>query len=71
MKKTFIDQEAVSLGATTLVFIGVGLWNEYEKIDFLHRVEHMYFPIEENRCIYKDSQIRFEELVNNIANMNK
>lgn len=70
IEKTFIDQEAASLGAAALAFNGVGLWNGYEKIDSLHQVEQMYFPIEENLCIYNDSQRRFERLVNSIANMN-
>jgi len=71
VEKTNIDQEAASLGAAALAMNGVGLWQGYEQIDHLHRIEHTYLPEEENRTVCGEIQQRFEVLVNSIANMNK
>ena len=71
VEKTCINQEAASLGAAALALNAIGLWNGYEMIDGIHRLERMYIPRQEVRSIYDSAQERFEKLVNYIAEMNK
>jgi len=42
--KTNIDQDAASLGAAAIAVRGVGLWDDYDKIDDLHEVEYRKTP---------------------------
>lgn len=71
VEKTCIDQEAASLGAAALALNGIGLWNGYEMVDSLHKIERVYTPRDEVRHCYESTQKRFEKLVDFIANMSK
>jgi len=42
--KTNIDQDAASLGAVSIAARGVGLWDDYDNIEALHKVEYRNVP---------------------------
>ncbi|MDD3212592.1 MAG: FGGY family carbohydrate kinase [Eubacteriales bacterium] len=46
--KTNIDQNAASLGAAALAFVGAGLWENYDIIDEIHKVASIETPIPEH-----------------------
>jgi xylulokinase len=50
--KTNIDQDAAALGAAALAAVGSGLWNGFEHIEALHRVEATAEPVVENVALY-------------------
>lgn len=51
--KTNIDQQAAALGAAALAAVGVGLWENFDKIDEIHQVEGVSRPIPENVNVYQ------------------
>jgi len=60
--KTNIDQEAGSLGATAIAAVGAGIWEDFEKILEIHKVEDITKPINENVNIYNKLKPAFEYL---------
>jgi len=52
--KSNIDQQAAALGAAACAAVGVGLWNDFERVDNLHEVEEQVKPVEENVKVYDD-----------------
>ena len=50
--KTGIDQQAASLGAAALAFVGTGLWKDFGRIVDLHLVEHRATPALEAKAVY-------------------
>jgi xylulokinase len=53
IKKTNIDQDAGALGAAAIAAVGCGLWEDFEKIDEIHRTEEVVEPNPENNAIYE------------------
>ena len=51
--KTCIDQQAAALGAAALAAVGIGLWDDFSRINNLHQVEDFSDPIPENIKIYE------------------
>jgi xylulokinase len=50
--KTNVDQDAAALGAVALAAVGCGLWDGFERVVGLHRVEATAHPVEENVRLY-------------------
>ena len=50
--KTNIDQDAASLGAVSIAARGVGLWENYDRIDDLHEVEYRKTPDRKTAELY-------------------
>lgn len=50
--KTSIDQQAAALGAAALVLVGCELWDDFSKIDELHKVEDVCEPDKDEYIIY-------------------
>jgi xylulokinase len=50
--KTNIDQQTAALGAAALAAVGTGLWDGFEIIDEIHRVESITEPIPQNVEVY-------------------
>ena len=46
--KSNIDQQAAALGAAACAAVGIGLWDDFDKIDSLHTIEEIVDPIPEN-----------------------
>lgn len=53
IKKTNVGQEAGSLGAASLAFVGAGIWKDYQRIKDLHEVEDVFEPNEKDVASYK------------------
>lgn len=51
--KTNIDQDAASLGAAALAANACGLWNGYDRIAEIHKLEHLATPDPANRLVYQ------------------
>ncbi len=51
--KTNVDQQAAALGAAACAAVGVGLWENFDFVDSIHKVEHLSRPIKENSNVYK------------------
>ena len=58
--KTNIDQEAGSLGAAAVAAVGAGLWQGFEKIDEVHKVESVTKPDPRNGETYRRLMPAFE-----------
>jgi len=52
MVKTNVGQEAGSLGAAAVAAVGAGLWNDFARIDEVHKVQDIAVPSEENVARY-------------------
>lgn len=46
--KSNVDQQAAALGAAALAAVGTGLWEDYERIESIHRIEEVVHPNPEN-----------------------
>jgi xylulokinase len=53
MVKTNIDQQAAALGAAAVAAVGAGLWDDFERIDEIHKIEDISVPIPENHVVYE------------------
>ena len=51
--KTNIDQDAGALGAAAIAAVGCGLWENFEKIDQVHKNVELVQPDPENNRIYE------------------
>jgi xylulokinase len=51
--KTHIDQDAGALGAAAIAAVGCGLWNDFDKIDQIHKTEEVVEPNATNNQIYE------------------
>jgi xylulokinase len=51
--KTNIDQDAGALGAAAIAAVGCGLWENFEKIDEIHKTVEVVEPNQENNCVYE------------------
>lgn len=51
--KTNIDQDAGALGAAAIAAVGCGLWDNFEKIDAIHKTVEVVEPDKENNCKYE------------------
>lgn len=52
--KTNIDQDAASLGAAAIAARGCGMWNSYDVIESLHKIESIYTPEPQDVIIYNE-----------------
>jgi xylulokinase len=50
--KSNVDQQAAALGAAAVAAVGVGLWENFDRIDLLHETEELVEPIAENARRY-------------------
>jgi xylulokinase len=50
--KSNIDQQAAALGAAACAAVGTGIWSDFERIDSLHEINDIAYPIEENMQRY-------------------
>jgi xylulokinase len=51
--ETNIGQDAGSLGAATVAAVGVGLWQDFDKVISLHKVKSRIAPVQEHSRKYK------------------
>jgi xylulokinase len=51
--KTNIDQDAAALGAAALAAVGCALWENFDKIDEIHKMEEIVEPNPENNRKYE------------------
>lgn len=51
--KTNIDQDAGALGAAAIAAVGCGLWENFDKIDEIHKTVEVVEPNKENNCKYE------------------
>lgn len=68
-EKTNIGQEAASLGAAALALKGIGVWNNYDRIDALHQTQKEFRPDTGNQEVYKAAMRQFKELTGAIATL--
>jgi xylulokinase len=52
IRKTSVDQDAASLGAAAIAFVGTGLWEDYSGIPALHKLEGKSLPDKETAGKY-------------------
>ena len=67
--KTNIDQDAASLGAAAIAACGSGLWDSYDIIDSLHKVESTACPIKENSEKYEALYEVFQAWSDSLADL--
>ncbi len=59
--KSNIDQQAAALGAAACAAVGTGLWDSFDKIDELHKIEERVDPVPENVAVYEKQMKVFNE----------
>jgi xylulokinase len=67
--KTSVDQDAAALGAAALAAVGTGMWESFQRIDELHRVEDRSGPDPERSSAYEALMPAFAELANSQARL--
>ncbi|MFI3291581.1 MAG: FGGY family carbohydrate kinase [Opitutales bacterium] len=60
--KTSIDQECASLGAAALAAVGVGMWDNFDRIENQHIAEIEYSPRETEKAFYDKHLEKFRVL---------
>jgi xylulokinase len=58
--KTNIDQDAAALGAAAIAAVGIGLWDDFTKIDQIHEIEDAVEPNPKNNQVYEQLLPIFE-----------
>ncbi|MDR2761377.1 MAG: FGGY-family carbohydrate kinase [Planctomycetaceae bacterium] len=61
IEKINIGQDAAALGAATLAAVGSGLWNNFEKIDNIIKVENQKIPQSQNTELYDKLLKQFQK----------
>jgi xylulokinase len=51
--KTNIDQDAAALGAAAVAAVGCGIWEDFSRIDAIHKVEEKVDPDRSNNAKYE------------------
>jgi xylulokinase len=51
--KSNIDQDAGALGAAAIAAVGCDLWDSFNRIDEIHKIEEMVEPDKENNRVYE------------------
>ncbi len=74
--KSNIDQDAGALGAAAIAAVGCGLWDSFDRIDEVHKIEELVEPNPENNQVYEkllpvfdqaaDYQSKISDLLHNI-----
>lgn len=59
--KTNIDQDAGALGAAAIAAVGCGLWDDFSRIDAIHKIENVVEPNSENNSVYEELLPIFEQ----------
>ncbi len=67
MVRTNIGQQAAALGAAAVALVGVGLWDDFSKINEIHQIRDIKKPIPANRKRYAPLCAIFEKLNKNQA----
>jgi xylulokinase len=67
MVRTNIGQQAAALGAAAVALVGVGLWDDFSKIDEIHEVQDVREPLPANQARYAPLTEIFEKLSRNQA----
>ena len=62
MVRTNVGQQAAALGAAAVAAVGVGLWDNFDRIDEIHKVRDVKEPIAENHKAYEKMIPIFERL---------
>jgi xylulokinase len=65
--KTSVDQNAASLGAAALAFVGAGLWKDYSRIDQVHRVESALTPDVARSALYDPMYEAFRKVAHHMS----
>jgi xylulokinase len=74
--KSNIDQDAGALGAAAIAAVGCKLWDSFNRIDEIHKIEEVVEPNKGNNQVYEkllpifdlaaDNQARISELLHNL-----
>lgn len=67
--KTNIDQDAASLGAAALAANACGLWNGYDRIPSIHKIEDHLEPVPENAAFYEKLLEIYDEWTQTLARL--
>ena len=59
--KTNIDQDAGALGAAAIAAVGCGIWEDFNRIDEIHKIENVVEPNSENNRVYEKLLPIFEQ----------
>ncbi len=60
--RTNIGQQAAALGAAAIASVGVGIWDNFDRIETIHKVQDVKRPIAENQAAYAKLVPIFEQL---------
>jgi xylulokinase len=69
--KTNIDQDAGALGAAAIAAVGCGLWENFEKIDQIHKNVELVQPDPENNRVYEKLLTIFDQAAIYQANLSE
>ena len=67
--KTNVDQDAASLGAAAICARACGLWNNYDAIPSLHKIENVYHPIAQHVAAYEKLLPKFRYICNMLSDL--
>jgi len=67
--RTNVGQDAGSLGAAAIAAVGCGMWNDFSRIDEIHRLEHKNAPDPQKRDIYKNLLPVYKIATNHLADI--
>jgi len=65
--KSTIDQDAAALGAAALAAVGCRIWEDFTRIDRIHKTVELVEPIPENHMVYERLLPVFEHCANSLA----
>lgn len=58
--RTSVDQQAATLGAAAIAFVGMGAWTDFGRVDDAHSVIERIVPADDAEAAYRAARARFD-----------
>lgn len=67
--RTSVDQQAATLGAAAIAFVGLGVWDDYSRADDAHTVVERILPDDDAADRYAGARARFDAAAASLASL--
>lgn len=67
--RTSVDQQAATLGAAAIAFVGMGAWRDFARVDDAHTVIERILPTDDAADVYADARVRFDAAASALAGL--
>lgn len=69
LMRTSVDQQAATLGAAAMAFVGMGAWSDFGRVDDAHTVIERILPADDAEDAYAHARVRFDAAASALAGL--